>query len=632
MKNNNLSPIHETTLQKHFFSLISPVVFLAAFMSTICLTNAESTSEPIYDIPHLKTVRLDDPPDILTRRGFSIERFICDTALPPDAASSHAAARLAWDDAGLLFVLTVRDTTPSEARYASAGYTRDSVEIFLAPDPTRYEYLQAVISPGRDPSRGGKPRIYYFDVRAEAKKAVLAECDFFVHTNAAGYTVTARLPWVCLGIKPADGLVVGTRIYVNDYDGKAKHRFSWEPNGQLFYPVRLAATASPPLRSAAWSALDLATLTGRVNLTGPSEWAGKQFRVSRAGITLGEITLKPDAAGSAGSLRFELSGSPTNAGSSLQIITPEGLSLEVPNRLDAERKSAFASANGYWEITANDRRKAAFAVGAFSQYVFSGKDFPEFAFGDSQRLRLLLGADPQVSMTWFDANSLPVQRVTNPGLYGCHVEIILPWGETFSQNHTFFALPDGAERVENDDEQQAQILAFHLMGADATRGNAERTANRWWHETLQRAGKITPYPYQVRLPESYRTDVTKKFPLLVYLHGSGYGRPGADNEFYEQFIKPRSEFEAVVAYPSSHGGWSPTLVEDMIDEIIKSNRIDESRIYLVGFSMGAMGGWQTLLDRPDRFAAAAIIAGGSGCSGGCRSVACPAHPRHQWGH
>ena len=611
MKNNKPTPNHETTAQI-FFALISSIFYLTVFMSTICLTNAASTSEPILDIPHLETVRSDGPPEDLQGRGFSIERFVSDTVTPPDAAASHTSARLAWDDAGLLFDITVRDTTPVEARYASAGYTRDSVEIFLAPDPTRYEYLQAVISPGRDASRGDKPRIYFFDVRSETQKPVPATCDFSVRTNAGGYTVIARLPWACLGIKPSDGLVIGTRIYVNDYDGIAKHRFSWEPNGQLFHPVRLAATASSPLRSAAWSALDLATLTGRVNLTGPNEWAGKQFSVSQAGIALGEITLKPDAAGSAGSLSFEFSALSTNAAASFQIITSEGLTLEVPNRLDAGLKSVFANANGSWESTANDRREAAFAVGAFSQYVFAGNEFPEFTFGDARRLRILLGTDPQVNLTWFDAEGQPVQRVTNPGLYGCLVKIILSSGQSILQTRTLFALPDGAERVAYDDEQQAQILAFHLMGADATRGNATRAANRWWHQTLQRAGKIAPYPYQVRDPASYQADATRKFPLLVYLHGSGYGRPGADKEFFEQFIKPRSETEAVVAYPSSQGGWSPALIEDMIDEIIKNHRVDESRIYLVGFSMGAIGGWQVLLDRPDRFAAAAIIAGGSG--------------------
>jgi hypothetical protein len=81
------------------------------------------------------------------------------------------SARFAWDDSGLLIAVEVTDTTPSEAHLASAAYTADSLELFLATDPTKPDSVQLVLSPGRDPAHPA-PRAYVFDNRPATLRAL----------------------------------------------------------------------------------------------------------------------------------------------------------------------------------------------------------------------------------------------------------------------------------------------------------------------------------------------------------------------------------------------------------------------------------------------------------------------------
>ncbi|KLU02183.1 hypothetical protein RISK_005249 [Rhodopirellula islandica] len=48
----------------------------------------------------------------------------------------------------------------------------------------------------------------------------------------------------------------------------------------------------------------------------------------------------------------------------------------------------------------------------------------------------------------------------------------------------------------------------------------------------------------------------------------------------------------------------------IIMELVESEAVDESRIYLVGYSMGAYGCWHYLAEMPDRFAGCIAVAGG----------------------
>jgi predicted peptidase len=134
-------------------------------------------------------------------------------------------------------------------------------------------------------------------------------------------------------------------------------------------------------------------------------------------------------------------------------------------------------------------------------------------------------------------------------------------------------------------------------------------------------------PYRLYVPPKY--DARKKYPLVIWLHGSdaigndnlkqitGYNTAGTH---VWTKAKNRDNFPAIVMAPQSYERyWSypglkePIREEELVFETIaavqKEFSIDPSRIYLVGQSMGGFGTWVYLGKRPDFFAAGIVLCG-----------------------
>ncbi|WP_395095247.1 dienelactone hydrolase family protein [Armatimonas sp.] len=161
-------------------------------------------------------------------------------------------------------------------------------------------------------------------------------------------------------------------------------------------------------------------------------------------------------------------------------------------------------------------------------------------------------------------------------------------------------------------------------------------------------------PYRLFVPENY--DPNEKYPLVLYLHGSG--ERGTDNRlpldigqfaqtFYSSevqaahpsfFLVPQCPWEVVggdprgefwvnnfETYPDEtpHPGWSWTsystadypvstslqAVTNLIPSLLSEFSIDPSRLYATGWSMGGDGTWDLLARNPGVFAAGAPVAG-----------------------
>lgn len=106
-------------------------------------------------------------------------------------------------------------------------------------------------------------------------------------------------------------------------------------------------------------------------------------------------------------------------------------------------------------------------------------------------------------------------------------------------------------------------------------------------------------------------DQKEKFPLLVFLHGSG--ERGTDLEMvknhspftYKNLIK---EPVAILAPQCPENVWWDTnAVYHLILEIASKYNIDKSRIYLTGLSMGGWGTWKLAQEHPEFFAAIAPV-------------------------
>lgn len=106
-------------------------------------------------------------------------------------------------------------------------------------------------------------------------------------------------------------------------------------------------------------------------------------------------------------------------------------------------------------------------------------------------------------------------------------------------------------------------------------------------------------------------DAKGKLPLIVFLHGSG--ERGVNLEMvkahspftYKNLIK---EPVAILAPQCPENTWWDTqAIYFLIKEIVQKYKIDESRIYLTGLSMGGWGTLKLAGEHPEMFAAVAPV-------------------------
>jgi predicted peptidase len=156
-------------------------------------------------------------------------------------------------------------------------------------------------------------------------------------------------------------------------------------------------------------------------------------------------------------------------------------------------------------------------------------------------------------------------------------------------------------------------------------------------------GEGKTLPYRVLYPDNY--DKTKKYPLLLFLHGAG--ERGSDNE--KQLVHGaklfltegnKKNFPAIVIFPqcpeesfwavikvdrtttpakfefdySAEANWPLTAANELVKKIANEEAVDKSRIYISGLSMGGMGTFESVYRYPDLYAAALPICGGGDVS------------------
>jgi predicted peptidase len=128
-----------------------------------------------------------------------------------------------------------------------------------------------------------------------------------------------------------------------------------------------------------------------------------------------------------------------------------------------------------------------------------------------------------------------------------------------------------------------------------------------------------PYGYQLFLPKAYAASTDEKFPLIIFLHGSG--ERGADLSKVKAHGPPKivdsdPNFPFIVVSPQAPEGevWDVLKLESLLAVIQKNYRVDPSRLYLTGLSLGGFGTWDWAIARPGLFAAIAPICGRSDVS------------------
>ncbi len=121
--------------------------------------------------------------------------------------------------------------------------------------------------------------------------------------------------------------------------------------------------------------------------------------------------------------------------------------------------------------------------------------------------------------------------------------------------------------------------------------------------------------YLLYLPKDYDKEKETKFPLVLFLHGSG--ERGSNVRDVEKHGPPKlvaqgKEFPFILISPQcpKTGWWEPVVLKGLLDDVQAKYRVDPDRIYLTGLSMGGYGTWDMTSRYPDLFAAIAPICGG----------------------
>lgn len=128
------------------------------------------------------------------------------------------------------------------------------------------------------------------------------------------------------------------------------------------------------------------------------------------------------------------------------------------------------------------------------------------------------------------------------------------------------------------------------------------------------------YRFQVYLPEDWRRDDGKQWPIILFLHGRG--ERGSEGMWQTQFgisqaVRSHPErwpFIIVLPQCPESGHWTdPAMLElamGSLDQEAAEFHGDPAHTYLTGLSMGGYGAWELARLYPRRWAAIAIIAGG----------------------
>lgn len=376
----------------------------------------------------------------------------------------------------------------------------------------------------------------------------------------------------------------------------------------------------------------------KVQVTGPNRLVGKTVAITEGGRQVAAAALAAEGQQAAAEMTLPMPARGKPYGPLTVAITGEvPIDLALPDA-DRQRREALNDANF-----------------AFHPAVFSGDRFPEGDFEQPNLIEDLIGSYT-LAVKFYDRNYHEVSVPSKPGRYGAVVEIKGEDGTVTKRFQTIYRLaeaidwrtaeiitglqfpkglgvdPAVAKEHEaqtkavlkgilvdsfNHGSQAAALLAAlseTVPGTVEVRGNRMWRAEAHWLFGLKRSLGLASYRYVLNLPPGYAKDQTKKWPLMIFLHGSG--ERGDDLEKVKVNGPPKLAAQGralpfIVVSPQcpEREWWEPEEVNDLIDSVQAKYRVDADRIYLTGLSMGGFGTWETAIEYPDRFAAIAPVCG-----------------------
>lgn len=139
--------------------------------------------------------------------------------------------------------------------------------------------------------------------------------------------------------------------------------------------------------------------------------------------------------------------------------------------------------------------------------------------------------------------------------------------------------------------------------------------------------------YQLHVPAGL---TGSQVPLLLSLHGAGSN--GSEDEYFTGWSTYADQHNFIVAYPDAQGYpsgvWDPystsspdvPFLRQVVSDVSANWCIDPSRVYVDGWSNGAVMSQRTACTAADVFAAATSYGGGDPTTGGTAAPCTPSRP------
>lgn len=572
--------------------------------------------EPVYDIPSSSKA----PFKVLTLAG---------NKGPEDIKATLA---ISYDhDALTVAINGIKHSEIPGDEKATNPDKWGSVEVFFGAKKGSGNYYKAifrtdiksaavVIKDSRDPAPGGP-------LKATA------------NSQKDGSEITFTLPFEDLEISPKAGDEISFQVYMNWFDAAGRrHTVSWHPEYRdhgdptAMYSLRLAEKAGSDVTMAARASLD----EGQPRVDVYSTTAGA-LKVKTGEKVVATGASEKSATGAAHAV----------------FLVPQS-AMEVVND---KAESAFVDCTILPDLVSagllNIRPM-------FKQSVFSGEKFPGCDIEKPEEAEKALGKCT-LAPTFYDADYNEVKTAAKPGRYGAIIHVETANGQKFNRYATLYRAPEELLgrmlRPEFADVKlppelgiDPAVISPHLRSvgdyfgtgfstsAGMNRGpdsaillawlseikpdsapDLQRTGpaaadQKWWYGLKKKTGNLRT-DYFVHLPPGYDNDPQKKWPVILFLHGSGergYDLKLLARQPLVQGIEKRKDFPFILIAPQVSPGewWSIPELDDLLDSLPSKYRVDTDRIYLTGLSMGGFATWAYLAAEPERFAAAVPICGG----------------------
>jgi len=602
-----------------------------ALVSLAGVARAQVTST--YDIPRLDGIVIDGRGDDWGDRGFVVHP-LCQMDDPiPEGSKFSAALRIGWDSRGLLLLASVVDPDADEAESIDALFAKDSLEFFVAPSQNSWDIAQFVVTPGTD-LKSPVIRFRAFDYRLtpsllKTPLRLVAKSS----RSSTGYTVEALVPWSEFGILPKVGAELAFQFNVNDTSGQIHTQLIWFPQDGAYNDahrtnvLRLALKPTPSPTSVVFG--DYVAGKAVLKIAALDGFTGKTVEAIEGERKLGSATLSRQGARAVATLSLD-GDSPDRSYGPISVVS-NGRKLGTV--VLSDRLVGRIRGLGETPMTT-------------SEPVFSGTSFPVIDFQNPAKAKANFG-HYFIKTTYYDASGNRVETASLPGKYGAVAEVSIDSKHRFVRAFELFKAPKPLDwqhfqAISKRDfftemGVNPAVLAINGIGDEPftgtnTLGLASQTAElanakpssgtidaRWLsylyrYELRRQHGAQTIYNTIVSLPEGYARSA-KPAPLLLFLHGVGERGDDLALISHEGPVTAREQgmklpFIIVSAQCPYGERWNPQVLNYLLDEIEQRYRIDKTREYVTGLSMGGTGTWDLAMAYPDRFAAVVPIAEG----------------------